>query len=71
MRTAPPVVPAEAVRQLHESVLSSQRHARTQLQAIQDIERRHRHTPLAVLAELAVHRALSPATPTQEEDPLR
>lgn len=71
MSAAPPVVPADAVRQLHESLLSSYRHARTQLLTIQDIERRHRDTPLAVLAELAIHHALFPATTGNEEDPLR
>ena len=50
----PPLAPRSiAVDELYRSLLSSREQARQRLQTLQDIERRHRHTPLADLVQLA------------------
>ena len=53
--TQPPSPPAA---ELYQSLLAARQHARQRLQTIADIERAHRHTPLASLADLAVSGAL-------------
>jgi hypothetical protein len=50
---APLVTRTIAVDDLYRSLLSSREQARQRLQTMEDIERRHRHTPLADLVELA------------------
>jgi hypothetical protein len=56
-----------AVDELYESVMFSRRRARHRLQTMQDIERRHRHTPLTDLVDLAVTEALRPAAPDRDD----
>lgn len=49
----PTVALADTVRDLYTSLLSTHEHARDQLQAMQDIERRHHRAPLDSLVGLA------------------
>lgn len=59
-KSSRPAARATAVDELYRSVISSQRHAHERLQMMQDIERRHRHTPLVALVDLAVSGGLHP-----------
>lgn len=59
-----------AVDELYQSLITSRQHARQRLQAIAEIERTHRHTPLPELADLAatgaLHRAGLDTDPAQQ-----
>jgi hypothetical protein len=56
-----------AVGELYESLLCSRHRARRRLQTIQDIEQRHRDTPLIDLVDLAVTGALHPPAPDRDD----
>ena len=56
-----------AVGGLYESLMSSRRSARQRLRTMQDIERRHRHTPLNDLVDLAVTGALDRPAPDRDD----
>lgn len=65
MISTQPCAPATAMAGLYKSLMSSQRHARRTLQSMQDIERRHRHTALADLVDLAATGALDRPAPDE------
>jgi hypothetical protein len=67
MTSSQPLASTTAVGELYESLLSSRSSARQRLQTIQDIEQRHRHTPLTDLVDLAVTGALRPAAPDRDD----
>ena len=62
-----PLASASAVGELYESVLSSRRRARQRLQTVEEIEQRHRDTPLTDLVDLAVTGALRQAAPDRDD----
>ena len=67
MISTQPLPSTTAVGELYESLLSSRRSARDRLHTMQEIEQRHRHTPLPDLVDLAVTGALGRATPDRDD----
>ena len=67
MASTQPLAPTSAVGELYESLLSSRQRARQRLQTIQEIEQRHRDTPLIDLVDLAVTGALRQAAPDRDD----